>query len=46
MNLYTWNGIDNMYAHLIFNIILFLLTLFIAIRSYANKEQLINMCER
>jgi len=46
MNLYTWNGIDNMYAHLIFNIILFLLTLFIAVRSYANKEQLINMCER
>ncbi len=46
MNLYTWSGIDNMYVHLGFNIVLFIVTLFIAVRSYANKEQLINMCER
>lgn len=46
MNLYTWHGIDNMYAHLIFNIILYLISLFLAIRSYTNKEKLINMCER
>lgn len=46
MNLYTWSGIDNMYVHFGFNIVLFIITLLMAVRSYTNKEQLINMCER
>jgi len=46
LSIYDWVNIDNMGIFVGLNIIMFVITLIIAILSYKNKEKIIIMCER
>ncbi len=46
MEIYTWNMVTDEKLFLIVNVIYYLISLFIALLAYRNKEKLIIMCER
>lgn len=46
LSIYNWNGVTNMYIYTLLNIVLYIISLIIAILSYKNKEKIIIMCEK
>lgn len=46
LSLYDWSNVDNMYLYFIVNLIMFLITLILALYAYKDKEKIICMCEK
>ena len=46
LSIYEWEEINNMYLYFALNLLLFILSYFVAKYSFKNKEKLILMCEK
>ena len=46
LSIYEWGEINNMYLYFALNLLLFILSYFVAKYSFKNKEKLILMCEK